>query len=214
MNQFTDLASAATALAAVGCMLHQRGWVPATGGNFSVRLDDNNVAITASGCHKGELVAADVLSCDLHGKLPSPARKPSYETPLHLALYRADASVGAVLHTHSVANTVLSRQHPRGVRLQGYELLKLLPGIDTHACQVVIPVFANDQDVVRLAQQVEAHRAAQPQMPPAYLIAGHGLYTWSTSLAHCRWQVEALEFMFQCELAAAQCHPPAEKNHE
>jgi methylthioribulose-1-phosphate dehydratase len=156
--------------------------------------------ITASGCHKGELRAADFLVAGFDGRPIDSPRKASYETLLHCQLYRHDPAIGAVLHTHSIANTVLSRRLDR-IRLAGYELLKLLPGITTHDAQVDVPVFANDQDIARLSATVDAHMKQHPQTP-AYLIAGHGLYAWGADVAQARWRVEALEFMFACELHA------------
>ena len=64
-----------------------------------------------------------------------------------------------------------------------------------------MPVFANDQDIARLAATVDAHLRERPQTP-AYLIAGHGLYAWGADVDQARWRVEALEFMFECELQA------------
>ncbi|QHS10424.1 methylthioribulose 1-phosphate dehydratase [Sinimarinibacterium sp. NLF-5-8] len=183
-----------------GQLFHQRGWVPATGGNFSARRDAQTQLITASGCHKGELTADDFLIADFNGQPLNGARKASYETLLHCQLYRWSDEVGAVLHTHSIANTVLSRRY-EGIRLAGYELLKLLPGINTHDTAVSIPVFENDQNIARLAQTVDEHLRAFPETP-AYLIAGHGLYAWGQTVAQARWRVEALEFMFECELSA------------
>ncbi len=185
-------------LIGAGQLFHQRGWVPATGGNFSARLAAERMLITASGCHKGELGEQDFLVADLDGKPLASNRKASYETLLHCQLYRHDAAIGAVLHTHSIANTVLSRQLP-AIRLASYELLKLLPGISTHDAVVEVPVFANDQDIPRLAATVDAHMKRHPQVP-AYVIAGHGLYAWGADVAQARWRVEALEFMFECEL--------------
>lgn len=196
------IAASAAALAAAGALFHQRGWVPATGGNFSVRLDAERMLITASGVHKGELGADDFLVADLDGKPEQTGRKTSYETGLHTQLYRLDATIGCVLHIHSIANTVLSR---RGaiVRLKDYELLKLLPGVVEPETTVNIPVFANDQDITRLSQTVDAHmKAARGERAevPAYLIAGHGLYVWGETVTQVRHRVEALEFMFECEL--------------
>ncbi len=188
------------ALIGSGRLFHQRGWVPATGGNFSARRQDASMLITASGCHKGELSEADFLVADLDGRPLASGRKASYETLLHCQLYRFGAGIGAVLHTHSVANTVLSRRYER-IRLAGYELLKLLPGITSHDVAVEVPVFDNDQDIARLAARVDAHLRAQPETP-AYVIAGHGLYAWGDTVAQARWRVEALEFMFECELRA------------
>lgn len=181
-----------------GRLFHQRGWVPATGGNFSARRDAETMLITASGCHKGELTDFDFLVADFDGKPIGSTRKASYETLLHCQLYRLDPGIGGVLHTHSIANTVLSRRY-EGIRLSGYELLKLLPGISTHDVAVEVPVFPNDQDIARLAATVDDHLRAYPQTP-AYLIAGHGLYAWGSTVAQARWRVEALEFMFECEL--------------
>ena len=185
-----------------GRLFHQRGWVPATGGNFSARLAPARMLITASGCHKGELTPADFLEAGLDGVPIDSPRKASYETLLHCQLYRHDPAIGSVLHTHSIANTVLSRART-SIRLAGYELLKLLPGIATHDAAVEVPVFANDQDIARLSATVDAHMKQYP-LTPAYVIAGHGLYAWGADVAQARWRVEALEFMFECELHSSR----------
>jgi methylthioribulose-1-phosphate dehydratase len=181
-----------------GAMFHRRGWVPATGGNFSARLSSERMLITASGVHKGELKPGDFLVADLQGRPLEAARKPSYETGLHAQLYRFDPTIGAVLHVHTVANTVLSRRQDRVV-LSGYELLKLLPGAPDPASRVEIPVFGNDQDIARLSGRVDAHMKEEMKVP-AYLIAGHGIYAWGNNVAQARHRVEALEFMLECEL--------------
>lgn len=188
----------AQALIDAGALFHRRGWVPATGGNFSARLSSDQMLITASGVHKGELKRADFLVADMDGRPLEAGRKASYETGLHTQLYRHDPSIGAVLHVHSIANTVLSRRQDRIV-LTGYELLKLLPGAPDPAARIEIPVFGNDQDIARLSARVDAHMKEEMKVP-AYLIAGHGLYAWGDNVAQARYRVEALEFMLDCEL--------------
>jgi len=188
----------AQALIDAGALFHRRGWVPATGGNFSARLSSERMLITASGVHKGELKRADFLVADMDGRPLEAGRKSSYETGLHTQLYRFDPSIGAVLHVHSPANTVLSRRQDRIV-LTGYELLKLLPGAPDPAARIEIPVFGNDQDIARLSARVDAHMKEEMKVP-AYLIAGHGLYAWGDNVAQARYRVEALEFMLDCEL--------------
>ena len=196
--QFPNVNALADELIASCTLFHTRGWVPATGGNFSARLDDRHLLITASGVHKGELTRADFMVVDVDGQPQEAGRKSSYETGLHTQLYRHAPDIGSVLHVHSVANTVLSRQLDV-IRLSGYELLKILPGITEPAVSVEIPVFGNDQDIAQLARQVDA-RMREPTAIPAYLIAGHGLYTWGRSVREARYRLEALEFMFECEL--------------
>lgn len=190
-------ASLRQALIAAGAYFHRRGWVPATGGNFSARLGSDVVMVTGSGVHKGELQDDDFLDVNLAGEVLS-AGRPSYETALHLQVYRRMPQAGAVLHVHSVADTVLSRAADT-ISLCGYELLKTLPGAPDPVSRVEVPVFENDQDIARLSESVDRYMRVQPLLP-AYLIAGHGLYAWGADVPQARHRVEALEFMFDCEL--------------
>lgn len=185
-------------LSSAGQLFHQRGWVPATGGNFSARLTAEQLLITASGGHKGELTRENYLIADFDGRPLEAGRKASYETLLHTQVYKRLPQVGAVLHTHSSANTVLSRRFTR-IALCGYELQKILPGAPDPSEQVVVPVFANQQNIARLAALVDDYMQVHPQMP-GYLIAGHGLYAWGENVAVARYRVEALEFMLECHL--------------
>jgi methylthioribulose-1-phosphate dehydratase len=184
---------------AAGRLFHGRGWVPGTAGNFSVRVDAKSLAVTTSGRHKGELGAADFMRVDLQGRALDKGKRSSAETLLHCQLYRQFPGVGAVLHTHSPASTVLSRRHD-SVRLEGYELLKIFEGIQTHETVVEVPVFENDQDIARMSRVVDAHMKTG-RAQHAYLIRGHGLYAWGRTVGEARHRVEALEFLFECELS-------------
>jgi methylthioribulose-1-phosphate dehydratase len=189
----------AIALAAAGEHLYQRGWVPATSGNFSARLNADSAIVTASGKHKGRLSPTDFIAVDLSGKAISEG-KPSAETNLHTQLYARFASIGAVLHCHSSAATVLSRAIAGNIlTLSNYELLKAFAGIDTHAVSVDIPIFDNTQDIAGLAEEVDRYLIAHPQCP-GYLIRGHGVYCWAVDLEACMRNLEALDFLMQCEL--------------
>lgn len=190
--------AAAAELVRVGRMAAERGWVPATSGNFSLRLDGDEAAITVSGAHKGELGVDRIMRVDLQGR-PLEDKRPSAETLLHVQLYRRDPAVRAVFHTHSVGGTVLSRLAGDELVLAGFEVMKAFAGVDTHETTLRIPVFANDQDMTRLATRVAAVLDGGNPLP-GYLIAGHGLYTWGASVAEALRHLEAFEFLFQCEL--------------
>lgn len=194
----TNFEDAAEDLIGAGRYADQRGWVPATSGNFSVRLDGDTIAITVSGAHKGRLQRSDLMHVGLDGR-PREDKRPSAETLLHVQLYRHDPAIACVLHTHSVTSTVLSRLTPGDLIIEGLEVLKAFPGIGTHSTRVVVPVFANDQDMERLSAQV-ANRLGEAGMAPGYLIAGHGLYAWGDSVGAALRHLEALEFLFECEL--------------
>jgi methylthioribulose-1-phosphate dehydratase len=194
--------SVATAIAAAGRDLYGRGWLPATSGNLSVRLDRNSFAITVSGRDKGRLTANDIMRVDLAGEPLSPGR-PSAETLLHTSLYRWSNDIGAVLHTHGRTSTVLGLRHAGRDRvvLKGYELLKAFAGIETHATRLAFPIFENTQDIAALADDVIARLDGSPPPCYGYLIRGHGTYVWGRDLDEARRHLEALEYLVACELA-------------
>ncbi|WP_434558149.1 methylthioribulose 1-phosphate dehydratase [Pseudomonas sp. Z5-35] len=183
-----------------GRFLYGRGWSPATSSNYSARLSPDQALLTVSGKHKGQLSIDDVLATDLDGNSLEPGKKPSAETLLHTQLYRWRPQIGAVLHTHSVNATVLSRLTSEAfIDFEDYELQKAFSGITTHESQVRVPIFDNDQDIVRLAAKVQPWLEAHPDCV-GYLIRGHGLYTWGARMNDALRQIEAFEFLFECEL--------------
>ena len=183
-----------------GRFLYGRGWSPATSSNYSARLSSTEALLTVSGKHKGQLGIDDVLATDLSGNSLEPGKKPSAETLLHTQLYSWRPEIGAVLHTHSVNATVLSRLTPGdSIEFEDYELQKAFSGVSTHESTVLVPIFDNDQDIERLAAKVQPWLEAHPDCV-GYLIRGHGLYTWGARMSDALRQIEAFEFLFECEL--------------
>ncbi len=188
------------AIIEAGRFLYGRGWSPATSSNYSARLTSAEVLLTVSGKHKGQLGEDDLLAVDMDGNSLEEGKKPSAETLLHTQLYRWKPEIGAVLHTHSVNATVLSRLClADSLVFADYELQKAFAGITTHESQVEVPIFDNDQDIARLAAKVQPWLDSHPDCV-GYLIRGHGLYTWGAQMSDTLRQVEAFEFLFDCEL--------------
>jgi methylthioribulose-1-phosphate dehydratase len=184
-------------IAAFGRFAASRGWVPATAGNFSCRIDAAHAAVTRSGIDKGAIGPTDLAAVAI-GAPVAPGM--SAETPLHLARYRTDPAIGAIFHVHTVASTVLSRldEAAGAVRTDGFEMHKAI-GLRTHESVVEIPVFANAQDTEELAARIEA-RLGRDAAIPGFLLAGHGLYAWGATAADARRHVEGLEFLLACHL--------------
>ncbi|MDO9711649.1 methylthioribulose 1-phosphate dehydratase [Paracraurococcus lichenis] len=193
-------AAATAAIIQAGRRMDRFGWVPATAGNISLRLPDGSVAITRSGGHKGFLDADGVIRVDLQGRPLRAGDRSSAETGLHCGIYRRFPGAGAVLHGHSVPVTHLSRSGGDAILLEGYELLKAFPGLPTHAGTIALPVVDNDQDIGRLQAVVERRWDALAEVPPGYLIRGHGIYVWGADMPTALTRLEALEFMLACEL--------------
>ncbi|MBB2202919.1 methylthioribulose 1-phosphate dehydratase [Gluconacetobacter tumulisoli] len=191
-------AGAVQDIVAAGRRMDRFGWVPATAGNISRRLADGRIAITRSGGHKGHLTPDGVIEVAPDGRAVHAGDRPSAETLLHCQVYAFAPDVGAVLHGHSVASTVLSMAADGdAIVLSGYEVLKVFEGQDTHDATVRLPVFDNDQDIARLSRAVAPHLG---RMPAGYVIRGHGVYVWGGSMDIALARLEGLEFLLACEL--------------
>ena len=96
---------------------YKRGLVGGTGGNFSARLSDGAMAITASGLNLGDtsmdnLIEMDITTYEYH---PNGQYVPSKEYLFHADILRLRPDVGAVLHIHppyATAFAVLKRDIP------------------------------------------------------------------------------------------------------
>ncbi|MGA2536599.1 MAG: methylthioribulose 1-phosphate dehydratase [Terracidiphilus sp.] len=193
------LESAAESLCATARWCYDRGWVPATSGNFSVRIE-GRILVTASGLDKGTLTPAGLLEIDADGHVLAGIGKPSAETGLHLALYRERSAAGAILHVHTVWNTILSAhyEHAGVASIVGYELLKGLAGVATHDYLEQVPILKNSQNYAELVGNLEDALRTFPRAH-GVLLSRHGLYTWGESVADARRHLEALEFLFEVE---------------
>lgn len=196
-----SLLQEADALCATARWCYERGWVPATSGNFSVRdLVAGHILISTSGIDKGEITPADLLKINREGHVVDGMGKPSAETALHRVIYRERPDAGAILHVHSVWNTLLSGRFASlgYVPIEGYELLKGLSGVTTHLHIEQLPILENSQDYPALSDQLALVLRHHPQAH-GLLLDRHGLYTWGQSVSDARRHLEALEFLFEVE---------------
>ena len=196
-DRFAEIASS---LAAVARGFHARGWLLGTSGNLSavVQREPLRLAMSPSGVDKGELKPEQLLSIDENARVVSGhSGKPSDETLLHLRIVK-ERGAGAVLHTHSVWNTMLSDLHTAdgGVGIEGYEMLKGLQGVRTHEHSEWLPIVENSQDMPALAetiaQTLNKHKAAH-----GFLVRRHGLYTWGETVAQAKRHIEIFEFLLE-----------------
>lgn len=94
---------------------HVERLVVSTSGNISVRLRGELFAISAARCRLGRLEPGQAVAVGVSdgeyrpGALGESADvRPSRETPMHAAIYRARPEIGGVIHCQSVAATVLA----------------------------------------------------------------------------------------------------------
>jgi methylthioribulose-1-phosphate dehydratase len=189
----------ASSLAEAARGFYQRGWALGTSGNFSAVAGSEplRLIITSSGVDKGRLTTGQFVQVDGDGAVVAGEGRPSDETKLHLAIIRHRQAM-AVLHTHSVWSTSLSALlvNESGIEISGFEMLKGLAGVRTHEHREWLPILDNSQNMDELARELEALLRQRPNAH-GFLLRGHGLYTWGTSVDEARRHVEIFEFLLE-----------------
>ncbi|MCA9928400.1 MAG: class II aldolase/adducin family protein [Anaerolineales bacterium] len=95
-------------------LMYDKGFIAASDGNVSARLDANRLLITPSGLHKGLLEPEQILIVDMEGQVQgmrtavSRHLKPTSELPMHLEAYRLRPDIQAVVHAHPPITIALS----------------------------------------------------------------------------------------------------------
>lgn len=177
--------------------IHKKGWSPGTSTNYSFK-DNNEIYVSKSGIDKSKFSKYDFINIDIFGNpISETGIKPSAETLLHTVLYEIEPKIECILHTHSVYATVLSRYYNNIIKINSYEVLKGIGEIHTHDIEIGIPIFNNTQDIKQLSEEFRRYFKENPNIR-AYLIKGHGLYTWGESIFIAKRQLEVFEFLLEC----------------
>jgi L-fuculose-phosphate aldolase len=151
-----------TELMAAGRTLVTAGWVMGRGGNVSARVADI-VYITARGAALDKLELTSFVAVDPATGLVLEGGTPSSELPMHLAAYRCDAAIGAVIHTHP--------RHAIACGVVGLETPALTPDFFVHVGERAPLVPYLPPGSPGLASGVAAALA----QAPAVLLQNHGL---------------------------------------
>jgi L-ribulose-5-phosphate 4-epimerase len=168
---------------AANLALPEHGLVTLTWGNVSgIDRSSGLVAIKGSGIAYERMTAEDMVVVDLAGNVVAGSRRPSTDTPTHLALYRAMPSIGGIVHTHSTWATAWA-QAEREIPVLG----------TTHAdlCARAIPLTRplTDTEVHEeyeaatgrvLVEAVVEHGGDEI---PCALVRGHGPFCWAADPA-------------------------------
>jgi ribulose-5-phosphate 4-epimerase/fuculose-1-phosphate aldolase len=176
----------------VGASLFDRGYVHATAGNISVRLDDGGFLITPTDACLGFLNPDRLARLDRQG-VQSGGDRASKTLALHRRIYAAAPQARCVIHTHSTHLVALSLL---GMAQPGQDLL---PPITPYFVMKVghVPLIAyrrpGDSEVGDLvAAQIEAHRLRGIELR-AVMLDRLGPNVWHESPAAAMATLEELE---------------------
>lgn len=90
-----------------GIKLDRYGLIALSGGNVSLKVDEDRVLVTPSGMIYEELEIDDIILMDLSGKVIEGTRKASVDTKALLYIYNNMPEINAVIHTHQPYATAL-----------------------------------------------------------------------------------------------------------
>lgn len=190
-----------SALVEIARDFHARGWMAGTAGNLSAKDDDASFWITASGRPKGRLSEDDFLLISIAAgevvERLATHSKPSAETAIHCAIYRAFPKARACLHVHSVDACLAAARAPSSASVLALPALEMIKGLDIweDAPQVGLPLFENFLDVAKIAQAISARFEIHAPQVPALMVHGHGVTVWGESLQQAYNRVEVIEFL-------------------
>jgi L-ribulose-5-phosphate 4-epimerase len=181
---------------AANLALVEAGLVVLTFGNASAADREAGVmAIKPSGVAYDSLRPEDVPLVDLaSGAIVSGKRRPSSDTPTHLALYRAFTDVGGVVHTHSPFATAWA-QAQRELLCLGTTHADHFHGPVPVTRQLTAAEIEGDYEERTGAVIVEAfaERGLDPLELPAALVASHGPFVWGAEVEGAVENAVALE---------------------
>lgn len=164
-----------------GRHIFETGLTSKYSGNISIKDPETGlIAIKPSGVPWMDVTESDVVVIDLEGEVVEGVRKPSIETPMHIAVYKSVPQASAVVHTHSTYGTgfAVARQSIPSICVNSVELGGEIPVLPYYP-----PGSADSGKVI-----AEGFRNKQ-----ALLLAAHGVLCYGADLEEAVYINEVLE---------------------
>jgi L-fuculose-phosphate aldolase len=179
-------------LARFGKWLYRLGFTPGTSGNLSVRIGDDRILATPTGCSKYLLRPSDMVIVDLAGRQISGIKNVTSEIGMHLAIYQRRYDVGAVVHAHPPIAT--------GFASSG------LPLTEPLCSEAVMALGAVPLAPYATTGTEELAASLAPFIPDhdAILLANHGVVTNGENLLEAFLRMETVEHFAHVCLVARQ----------
>ncbi len=164
-----------------GRMLHERGYIAATDGNLSVRLDADAILCTPTGMSKGMLEPEDLVVVDRSGHQLSGYRGVSSEIGMHVLIYRLRPDCGGIVHAHPPTAT--------GYAAAGLPLNQAL------VSEIVLALGRVPLAPYATPGTPELVDTLTPLVPQhdAILMANHGVVTYGQDLLRAYMNMETVE---------------------
>src|SRR5439155_14407942 len=176
----------------IGRRVYAKGFAAANDGNISIRLNEKEVLCTPTMVSKGYLKCEDLCKVDYDGKQLAGTRKRSSEILLHLAIYRNNPTVNAVVHCHP--------PHATAFAVAGEPIPKcVLPEVEVFLGEVPIAVY----------ETPGGQKFADTIVPfvkkcNTIILANHGTVTFGPDLEKAYWNTEIIDAYCKILILARQ----------
>ena len=176
----------------IGRRLYNKGFAAANDGNISFRLNDKEILCTPTMISKGYMKTEDLCIVDYDGNQMHGLRKRSSEILMHLAIYKHNPQVNAVVHCHpphATAFAVAGEPIPQGV----------LPEVEIFLGEVPISVY----------ETPGTRKFAETLVPfvqkcNTIILANHGVVTFGPDLERAYWNTEIIDSYCRILILARQ----------
>ncbi|MCZ6775038.1 MAG: class II aldolase/adducin family protein [Ignavibacteria bacterium] len=161
--------------------LYAKGFVTATDGNVSARLEHGNILTTRSGINKGMVTAHDLVEVTPHGEQIGGSGRSSTELGMHLFIYQHRPDVRAVVHAHPT--------HATGFATARIPLDQcLFPEVIVGLGAIPLAQYATPS-----TPEVAASLAPFVRNSEAILLANHGVVTYGSDVHDAYSKMEKVE---------------------
>lgn len=186
----------------LGRLLHEKGFIAATDGNLSIRLNEFSLLATPTGMSKGMLTEDDLVTVDIRGRRLNGKHEVSSEIAMHLMIYRARPDVRGVVHAHPPTAT--------GFASAGRALDEAL------VSEIVLSLGSVPLAEYATPGTKELCDSIEPYVDDhdAVLMANHGVVTFGADLLTAYMHMETVEHYAKISLVAHQLgtqHPLSEE---
>jgi L-ribulose-5-phosphate 4-epimerase len=172
------------------------------------------VVIKPSGVEYDGMAAEDMALVDLEGKVVEGKYKPSSDTATHLALYKAFAEVGGVVHTHSTYATAWAqagRDIPNIGTTQADYFSQAIPCTRAMTTEE-ISGGAYELETGKVI--VERFAGINPAHVPAALVRSHGPFAWGKDAVDAVHNAVVLEQVAKMAYLSYGINPTPDMNPE
>jgi L-fuculose-phosphate aldolase len=171
-----------------GKVLYDRGFIAATDGNISARLDDHRLLITPTCMCKGMMSEDDLVIVDINGRKLEGRRNVSSEVAMHLLIYRMRPDICGIVHAHPPTAT--------GFAAAGIALDQPL------VSEIVLTLGSVPLAPYGCPGTPELSDSLRPFVPgnDAILMANHGVVAYADDLDRAYMHMETVEHLAKITL--------------